>query len=95
MKLPKLTSQVTDFAGVLSGSDKSSLSQISRDYEAKTTNQMVVVFIPNRNGNELFDIGMKIFSDNALGQKGKNNGILLVIATEEKKIRIITGYGLE
>ena len=56
---------------------------------------MVVVFIPSRNGNELFDIGMKIFSDNKLGQKEKNNGILLVIATEEKKIRIITGYGLE
>jgi|GEM_PF-5233004 len=56
---------------------------------------MVVVLIPNRSGNELFDIGMKIFNGNKIGQKGKNNGILLIIATEEKKIRIITGYGLE
>lgn len=95
MNLPKLTEYVEDFSQVLSQEDLAKLRQTARDYETKTTNQMVVVLIPNRNGNELFDIGMKIFSTNQIGQKGKNNGILLVIATEEKKIRIVTGYGLE
>ncbi|EKD30085.1 MAG: hypothetical protein ACD_78C00160G0001, partial [uncultured bacterium (gcode 4)] len=94
MNLPKLTEYVEDFSNTLSPADLTSLRQTSRDYEMKTTNQMVVVLIPNRNGNELFDIGMGIFKSNQIGQKGKDNGVLLVIATEEKKIRIVTGYGL-
>lgn len=95
MNLPRLTEYVEDFSSVLSSADLASLRQISHDYETKTTNQMVVVLIPDRGGNELFDIGMKVFKDNGIGQKGKDNGILLVIATDEKKIRIVTGYGLE
>ena len=95
MNLPKLTEYVEDFSNSLSPEDLAALRQTARDYETKTTNQMVAVLIPNRNGVELFDISMKIFNFNQIGQKGKNNGILLVIATEEKKIRIVTGYGLE
>ena len=95
MKLPKLTQYVEDFSNVLSQTDLESLRQAAREYEKKTTVQVVVVLFPTREGNELFDIGMRIFKDNAIGQKGKDNGILLVIATDEKKIRIITGYGLE
>lgn len=95
MNLPGLAEYVTDFSNVLSSEDIQSLRQIARDYETKTTNQMVVVLIPDRSGNELFNIGMKIFNSNKIGQKGKNNGILLLVATDEKKIRIITGYGLE
>lgn len=95
MNLPQLTERVEDFSNTLSPADLTSLRQIAHDYERKTTNQMVVVLIPNRNGNEIFDIGMKTFNTNQIGQKGKDNGILLVISTEEKKIRIITGYGLE
>ncbi|MDD5376767.1 MAG: TPM domain-containing protein [Candidatus Gracilibacteria bacterium] len=95
MNLPKLTEYVEDFSDALAPADLTNLRQTARDYEAKTTNQMVVVLIPNRNGNELFDIGMKIFNSNQIGQKGKDNGILLIIATDEKKIRIVTGYGLE
>ncbi|MDP2103782.1 MAG: TPM domain-containing protein, partial [Candidatus Gracilibacteria bacterium] len=81
MNLPGLAEYVTDFTNVLGADDIQSLRQIARDYETKTTNQMVVVLIPTRSGNELFDIGMKIFNGNKIGQKGKNNGILLVIAT--------------
>jgi uncharacterized protein len=51
--------------------------------------------IPNRNGNELFDIGMNIFKKNKIWQAKINNWLLLVISTEEKKIRIVVGYGLE
>lgn len=95
MNLPKLTEYVEDFSNSLPLADLANLRQVARDYETRTTNQMVVVLIPNRNGNEIFDIAMKIFNANQIGRKGKNNGIVLVIATEEKKIRIVTGYGLE
>lgn len=95
MKLPKLTQYVEDFSNVLPLTELESLRLIARDYETKTTHQMVVVLFPHREGNELFDIGMRIFQENSIGQAGKDNGILLLIATEERKIRIITGYGLE
>lgn len=95
MNLPKLSEYVTDFSGVLSAENIKNLREVARAYELKTTNQMVVVLFPNRDGNELFEIGMKLFKSNQIGQKDANNGVLLLIATDEKKIRIITGYGME
>jgi uncharacterized protein len=92
MNLPKLNQFVTDFSNVLSANQISELSALAKDYETKTTNQLVTVLIPNRNGFELFDIGMNIFNTNQIGQKDVNNGLLLVISTEEKKIRIVVGY---
>lgn len=95
MNLPKLTQFVNDFSGAFTGSQWSELNQIAKEYEKKTTNQILVVLFPKRNDKELADIWLKIFRDNQIGQKGKNNGLLLLIATEEKKIRIVTGYWLE
>lgn len=93
--LPKLTQYVTDFAGVLPFDQQASLESIAQSYDKQTSNQLVAVLIPHRNGNEIFDIGMKIFKDNKIWQVGKNNGLLLVISTQEKKIRIVVWYGLE
>jgi uncharacterized protein len=53
------------------------------------------VLFPHRQGNELIDIGMNIFNTNGIGQKHKDNGLLLLISTDEKRIRIVVGYGLE
>jgi len=93
--LPKLTQYVTDFAGVLIPDQQASLESIAQSYDKQTSNQIAAVLIPHRNGNEIFDIGMNIFNTNAIWQAGKNNGLLLVISTQEKKIRIIVWYGLE
>ncbi|MEI7563102.1 MAG: TPM domain-containing protein [bacterium] len=95
MKLPKLTQWVTDFSSSLSLNQTDELNTIARDYETQTSNQLVTVLFPHRQGNELIDIGMKVFTDNAIGQAKKNNGLLLLISTQEKKIRIVVGYGLE
>lgn len=95
MKLPPITQYVNDFSNTLDSATLSGLNAEAKNYETKTTNQMVVVLFPNRNGRELADIGLKIFRDNKIGQAKKNNGVLLLIATGEKKIRIVTGYGLE
>jgi len=95
MNLPKLTQWVTDFSHTLTASQLSELNAFAKSYEAQTSNQLVAVVFPSTDGNVLQDIGMKIFTDNAIGQKGKNNGLLLSIVTDEKKIRINVGYGLE
>lgn len=95
MNLPKLTQWVTDFSSTVSSSQLDELNTFAKNYEAETSNQVVAVVFPNRNGNELIDIGMKIFTDNAIGKKDINNGLLLLISSEEKKMRIVVGYGLE
>ena len=95
MNFPKLTQWVTDFSDTLTTTQLADLNATAKDYENQTTNQLVTVLFPNRNGNELIDIGMKVFKDNGIGQKAANNGLLLLISTQEKKIRIVVGYGLE
>lgn len=95
MNLPKITQYVTDYSHVLDQSSLKELSSLWEVYNSKTTNQLVTVLIPTTNGNVLFDIAAKIFKDNEIGQVSKNNGLLLVISTDEKKIRIAVGYWLE
>lgn len=89
MQLPQLTQWVTDFSNSLSVSQLDELNTIAKTYETQSSNQLVAVVFPHRNGNELIDIGMKIFTDNGIGRKDVNNGLLLLISSEEKKIRII------
>jgi uncharacterized protein len=86
--LPKLERYITDFTDTLTTDELNELEAIAENYHTATSNQLVAVVIPKRNGYELFDIGMKIFNDNQIGTT-KNNGLLLLIAKEEKKIRII------
>lgn len=95
LTFPPLTALVTDYSAVLDSSTISGLNTQAFAIEQETTAQIVTVLFPNRNGNELFDIGMRLFRESGIGQAEKNNGILLLIATEEKKLRIIVGYGLE
>ncbi|MEI6673190.1 MAG: TPM domain-containing protein [bacterium] len=95
MELPNLTQRVTDFSNTLTTSQLDDINTTAKSYEDETSNQVFVVLFPQRQGNELIDIGTKVFNENDIGQKDKNNGLLLLISTEEKKIRIIVGYGLE
>lgn len=95
MNLPKLDQYVTDFAGVLDQATLDQLNQSAFNYENTSGHQFVAVLIPDRQWKELFDISLNIFNTNQIGQEDVNNGLLLVIATDEKKIRIMVGYGLE
>ena len=73
MNLPQLTQWVTDFSATINADQLSELNTIAKNYETQTSNQIVAVVFPYRNGNELIDIGMKIFKDNGIGQKDKDN----------------------
>ena len=66
-----------------------------KNHDTETTVQSVVYLFPHRQGRELLDIGLEIFNENGIGQKDTNNGLLLIVATKEKKLRIITGKGME
>ncbi|WP_246838568.1 TPM domain-containing protein [Leptospira levettii] len=65
------------------------------DHEKKTSNQIVVFVTPSLEGENLEEYSLKVAETWKLGQKGKDNGVLLFVALEDRKLRIEVGYGLE
>jgi len=92
---PQLTGRVVDNANLLSQSQKDSLTQILKTHEEKTSNQIVVLTLKSLDGYEIADYSYQLGRYWQIGQKDKNNGVLLVIALNDKKLRIEVGYGLE
>ncbi len=95
LTFPKLTGRVVDNAGILSLKTKEKLTKILKNFENKTTDQVVVVTLKSLQGTSISDFGYQLGRYWGIGQKNKNNGVLLIIAPNEKKVRIEVGYGLE
>ncbi len=95
MNLPKFEYFINDYSQVLNQEQTQELNQYAENIESNLWYQVVSVLFPHRQGNELFDIALKAFNENGIGDKQRNDGLLLAIATEEKKIRIMVWYGLE
>lgn len=93
--VPELRRQVTDLAGILSPSTISQLELTIANHERETSNQIAVLTIPTLEGEVISDVAIQVFDEWKLGQKSKNNGVLLLIAKEERKIWISVGRGLE
>jgi uncharacterized protein len=95
IEIPKLRQRVTDLAGVLTPEQVNFLEEKLRKFEEETTNQIAVLIIPSLEGEDLEDFSMKVVEENKLGQKGRNNGVLFLIAIQDRKMRLEVGYGLE
>ena len=95
MELPKFEYFVNDYSNVLTKNEFSELNELAKSIEQGSGHQVVTLLFPNREGNQLFDIALKAFNENKIWDKERNDGLLLAIATEEKKIRIVVWYGLE
>ena len=92
---PALTGRVVDDAHVLSPEIVTQLTQKLEDLEARTSRQLVVVTLPSLQGYEIEDYGYQLGRAWGIGQKKLNNGVLFIIAPNERKVRIEVGYGLE
>jgi len=92
---PPLTGRVVDNAHLLSAEGTQALSAKLEAFEAATGHQVVVVTLPTLQGYEIEDYGYQLGRTWQIGQKGKNDGALLIIAPTERKVRIEVGYGLE
>lgn len=90
-----LTGRVVDAAGIIDPAQLQQLTQKLADFEAKSSDQVVVVTVPSLNGEDIESYSNRLFRAWALGQKQENNGILLVVAPNDRKVRIEVGYGLE
>ena len=95
LDFPPLTGRVVDEAGILSLSFRNEISAQLAAHEQATSNQVVVVTLKTLRGDDISDYGYQLGRHWAIGQKGKNNGVLLIVAPNEKKMRIQVGYGLE
>ena len=95
MNLPKFEHFVNDYSNVFTEKQRLELGMLAKNIETNSGYQVVTVLFPHREGNELFDIALKAFNENKIWDKERNDGLLLAIATEEKKIRIVVWYGLE
>ncbi|MEO7170601.1 MAG: TPM domain-containing protein [Sphingomonas sp.] len=93
--LPKLSGRVVDAANLLSPEQQAQLTQLSNDIEKASSRQLVVATIPDLQDYPIEEYGNKLIRGWAIGQKGANNGIILIVAPKERKVRIEVGYGLE
>jgi uncharacterized protein len=95
LTFPALTGRVVDEANILDPAQRAALTQKLADLEAKSTDQVVVVTLKSLQGTSIEDYGYQLGRHWQIGQKDKNNGVLLIVAPNERKVRIDVGYGLE
>ena len=87
---------VVDLAGIIDDAAELKLNRYLREVEQKTTAQIAILTIVSLEGQSIEDFSIEIAHDKwKLGQKGKDNGILLAVAVKDRKYRIEVGYGLE
>ncbi|MBC7520002.1 MAG: TPM domain-containing protein [Sandarakinorhabdus sp.] len=94
-KFPALAGRVTDAANIVPSATEATLDARLKTLEDTTTTQLVVATVPDLQGYEIDEYGYQLGRAWGIGQKGKNNGALLIVAPGEHKVRIEVGYGLE
>jgi uncharacterized protein len=94
-EFPALTGRVVDAAGILTPSVRDALTQLLARQEASTGQQIVVVTLKSLQGYTIEEYGYQLGRHWGIGQKGENNGALLIVVPRERKVRIEVGYGLE
>jgi uncharacterized protein len=86
---------VLDLSSKLSATEKTTLEQKLRGYADSTSTQFAIVIVPSTEGRDPYDYAMEIAQTWGVGQKEKNNGVVILIAASDRKIRIVTGRGIE
>jgi uncharacterized protein len=93
--LAKPVTYVNDYAGIFPATNKAALEGFLQEVQAKTTAEIAVVALKSLDGGDINDFATRLFEKWGIGKKGKDNGILLIAAIEDRKVRIEVGYGLE
>jgi uncharacterized protein len=92
---PPSNTLVTDYIGLLSPQEKEALERKLVAYDDSTSIQIAVVIERSLEGDDLFDYTLRLVEEWGIGQEGKDNGILLYVAFQDRKVIIQTGYGAE
>lgn len=95
LPVPALSGRVVDQAGILNSAEESRLTAKLKDFEDKTSIQLVVVTLSSLRGSPIEEWGLTLGRSWGIGQKGEDNGALLIVAPNDRELRIEVGYGLE
>jgi len=95
LEVPALKSRVMDFHGLLTPREEQRLEQQLYEFERQTSNQLAVLIISSLEGESIESYSIEVVDKWKLGDKDKENGALLLIAINDRKVRIEVGYGLE
>ncbi len=93
--IPKLTSPVYDATSTLAPAEVAALTREVRRFEDSTSNQIAIVIIPSLGDADIREFSIGLLKQNMIGQHGRDNGVLLLVVKEDRKIGIEVGYGLE
>ena len=94
-RFPKFSAPVVDAAGVLDDTTQAQLDTELDDYQARTTNQIAVAIVETTGDESIEDYSIDLARSWGVGVKGKDNGVVLVLAIDDRKMRIEVGRGLE
>jgi uncharacterized protein len=86
---------VTDYTSTLSPTEKQSLESKLVAFDDSTSTQVAIVMLSSIGGYDISDYAVQLYNKWGIGQKGKNNGILILVAKDDRKVFIATGYGME
>lgn len=86
---------INDDANLLNASDEEEVNWLLEELEQKTTAQVAVVTVATTEPETIEGYAVKLFEKWGIGKKGKDNGVLFLIASQDRRLRIETGYGLE
>ena len=95
LNLPALSGRVVDQANIIAADTRNALTGKLAELEAKSGIQLVVATVGSLEGQEIEPYANQLFRSWKLGEKTKNNGVLLLVAPNQRKVRIEVGYGLE
>jgi uncharacterized protein len=93
--VPPLTARVIDLTGTLSGGAVSRIETKLADFEAKKGSQLSVLIVPTTQPEEIEQYGIRVADSWKLGRKGVDDGAILIVAKDDRRVRIEVGYGLE
>ena len=91
----KPAARVNDYAGLLDAGGAQAVEALLAGFEKESSTQVAVAIVPELGGAAIEDVAVRVFESWGLGQKGDNNGVLLLVAVADRRARIEVGYGLE
>lgn len=95
LEVPPLEGRVNDRAGLLSPDQRAHIEARLAAYENKTGHQLVLLTIPSLEGDPIRDYGMRVAEAWKLGRKDRDDGVLMIVASQDREVAFEVGYGLE
>ncbi|HWR58565.1 MAG TPA: TPM domain-containing protein, partial [Thermodesulfovibrionales bacterium] len=95
LDVPKLEGYVNDYAGMISPPTRGELERELKTFEKTDSTQIVILTVPSLEGESVEGFGIKVGESWKIGQKGKDNGAIFIVAKQERKLRVEVGRGLE